>query len=447
MAEQTQATPRNDSALLSAIGITSPLPKTSEGLRDVRESVLVKKGEAEEETERARRAASERRIAGEGTLYERERLAREPYEQALLEKGKDRPYPPPTQDNFNTFAGMFSVISALTFAVGGKGRGAGMQALASLNGAIDGYNKGQKDVFDRSMKEFDKKLAEYKTSLESTRDALRIVSEREGLRTREGISKLKEAELNDAGVAAALIKQNRFKDAINHVDNLIRKVDSVERQNQSLKDKQTMLRLREGEDGGKIKMTTAPEARLSGARESLSAINNIEALLKDPTVAKEFDSNQLFRTLLESPKEMYPIERMFRQTVFQSLPEKSKQLFVMIAMARNDYFRQISGQAVTGSEGARNFFATLSPSDTSSTLMTKADVLKPKFVRQLQEIVDGYQLPQSTINSIKEQIEANQPRAAAGGAPKRQPTQADRDWVKKNPQDRQKFIDTFGVEP
>ena len=185
---------------------------------------------------------------------------------------------------------------------------------------------------------------------------------------------------------------------------------------------------------------------MSGARESLSAINNIEALLKDPTVAKEFDSNQLFRTLLESPKEMYPMERIIRQSIFQSLPEKSKQLFIQIAMARNDYFRQISGQAVTGSEGARNFFATLSPSDNSSSLMTKANVLKPKFVRQLQEIIDGYQLPESTLQSIREQIQANQ--VTPTGAPRgRRPTQADRDWVKSNPQDRQKFIDTFGEEP
>lgn len=446
MAEMKEQAPKDDSALLSAIGIDSPFPKTSQGLRDVRESILVKKGEAEEATAEAKRRAALTREAGEGALYKAEREATEPMRQELLAKTQDRVYPPPARDSFKDFAAMFSVLSALSFAVGGKGRGAGMAGLAALNGAIEGFNRGDKDAFDRGMKEYDKKLAEYKTSLEATREALRVVSEREGLKTKEGIAALKTAELNDQGVAASLIRQGKIKDAINHVDNLVRKADAEEAKNQTLKDRIAFAEAVKGGKGGKIRMTAGPEARLSGARESLSAINNIEALLKDPEVAKEFDSNQLFRTLLESPKEMFAIEKYFRQAVFQSLPEKSKQLFIQIAMARNDYFRQISGQAVTGSEGARNFFATLSPSDNSDSLKTKANVLKPKFVRQLREIADGYELPESTVNAIEEQIKANQPTTSAA-APKRQPTQADRDWVKNNPQDRQKFIDTFGVEP
>ena len=408
MAQLQQDKSTNDSALLSAIGVSGSVPTESEGLRGIREQALVKKGEAEAGTAEAKRQASMRREAGEAELYKKEREVTEPYREKYLEKMEDRPYPPPTKDNFKDFATMFSVISALTFAVGGKGRGSGMQAMAALNGAVDGYNKGNRDAFDRGMKEFDKKLAEYKTSLEGTREALRMVVDKEGLRTREGIARLKQAELNDQGVTASLLRENRIKDAINHVDNLIRKADAVEKQNQSLKDKVFMKQLVQGEQGGKIKMTTQPEARMSGSRESLSAINNIETLLKDKNVAKEFDSNQLFRTLLESPKEMYPMERIIRQSIFQSLPEKSKELFIQIAMARNDYFRQISGQAVTGSEGARNFFATLSPSDNSSSLITKANVLKPKFVRQLQEIVDGYQLPEPTERSIREQIKLNE---------------------------------------
>ena len=446
MAETKEQAPKDDSVLLSAIGIDSPFPKTSAGLRDLRESVLVKKGEAEEATAEAKRRAALTREAGEARLYKEERETTKPMREELLAKTQERVYPPPKRDSFNDFAAMFSVMSALSFAVGGKGRGAGMAGLAALNGAIEGFNRGDKDAFDRGMKEYDKKLAEYKTSLEATREALRVVSDGAGLKTKEGLAALKAAELNDQGVAASLIKQGKIKDAINHIDNLTRKVDAEERQNQAKKDRVEVAQLIKGGKEGKIRMTAAPEARLSGARESLSAINNIEALLKEPSVAKEFDSNQLFRTLLESPKEMYPIERIFRQSIFQSLPEKSKQLFVQIAMARNDYFRQISGQAVTGSEGARNFFATLSPSDTSDSLQTKANVLKPKFVRQLREIVDGYELPDPTVKAIEEQIRANQSTTAAA-TPKRQPTEADRNWVKNNPQDRQKFIDTFGVEP
>ena len=407
MAQTPQPAPKDDSALLSAIGISGPLPTEPQGLRGVREQALMKKGEAEAGTAEAKRQAGMRREAGEAELYKKEREAIEPYREKFVKEVEDRPYPPPSKDNFKDFATMFSAISALTFAVGGRGRGSGMQAMAALNGAVEGFNKGNRDAFDRGMKEFDKKLAEYKTSLEGTKEILKSVIDKEGLKTREGVARLKQAELNDQGVAASLLREGRIKDAINHVDGLIRNADAIEKRNEDFKNRVFMKELVQGAQGGRIKMTAAPEARMSGARESLSAINNIETLLADKNVAKEFDSNQLFRTLLESPKEMYPLERIIRQSIFQSLPEKSKQLFIQIAMARNDYFRQISGQAVTGSEGARNFFATLSPSDNSDSLATKANVLKPKFIRQLQEIIDGYKLPEATQKAIRDQIMLN----------------------------------------
>ena len=53
---QTQA--KDDSALLSAIGVHGGFPTTSEGLRDLREKILVKKGESQEETEKAKKAAT-----------------------------------------------------------------------------------------------------------------------------------------------------------------------------------------------------------------------------------------------------------------------------------------------------------------------------------------------------------------------------------------------------
>jgi hypothetical protein len=127
-----------------------------------------------------------------------------------------------------------------------------------------------------------------------------------------------------------------------------------------------------GEDGDKIRMTTEPEKLIRGAADSLVAVTKIEDRLADPKVAKQFDENRLFRTLLESPKEMFPIQKYISTSIFQSLPPESQQLFTMIAMARNDYYRQLSGQAVTGSEGARNFFATLQPTDNAQTAYSKS---------------------------------------------------------------------------
>ena len=410
MAQVQQEKPSNDSALLSAIGVSGSVPTESEGLRGIREQALVKKGEAETATAEAKRQASMRREAGESELYKREREVTEPYRQKFLEKVEDKPYPPPTRDNFKDFATMFSVISALSFAVGGKGRGAGMAGLAALNGAVEGWNRGDKDAFDRGMKEFDKKLAEYKTSLEGTREALRTVIEKEGLRTKEGMARLKQAELNDQGVTASLLREGRIKDAINHIDNLIRKADAVEKQNQALKDKVEFaqaVRAIKGDDEGKINLTTQPEAVMRNARTTLGLANVIEKSLENKKVREEFDSSQLLRTILETPKEQDALRKLVTQNIYQTLSPATQKLFTQIATMRNDYFRQISGQAVTGSEAARNFFATVSPSDNSTTLINKIDVIRPRLVQELNEIVEGYKIPKVIQDNLRTVINAN----------------------------------------
>ena len=324
-----QPTPKDAGPLLSSLGITGPMPTESGGLRDIRESLLTKKGEAETATAEAKRAAAGRREAGEEKLYREERVATEPMRQELLTKIGEKPYPPPTRDNFNTFVGMFSVLSALTFAVGGKGRGAGMGALAALNGAMEGYNRGEKDAFDRGMKEFDKQLANYKTTLEGTREALRVVADREGLRTREGIAALKRAELNDQGVTAALLKENRFKDAINHIDNLIRKVDAVERQNQAFKDREYLKNL---SGQGDLNKPSKEERDRITLRESI--IRRIPELI----------------STIEQNRSQLGIKTAFNEQILSRIDVKGVPLRSELAQIDADYRFSKGGKALTKNE-------------------------------------------------------------------------------------------------
>jgi hypothetical protein len=134
--------------------------------------------------------------------------------------------------------------------------------------------------------------------------------------------------------------------------------------------------------------------------EGLQALGELEKRLQDPKVKKAIDSSQFFRTLLESPKELYPIEKLIRSQIYQSLPKEAQEVFVDVAMARNDYYRQISGQAVTGSEAARNFFATLQPTDSTDTMLLKIGRVKPRYERNLTSIREGYEIPKSTLSEI-----------------------------------------------
>jgi hypothetical protein len=168
-------------------------------------------------------------------------------------------------------------------------------------------------------------------------------------------------------------------------------------------------------EGAKIKMTAEPEKRLTGARESLEALLSIEERLKKPEVQKALDQSEFLRTMLEKPTEMYPVEKFVRSQLYKNLPTEAKELFVVIAQARNDYYRQISGQAVTGSEGARNFFATIQPTDSAETLLTKSRTMKPKFIRQLEDFESDYELGPGTQQRLRELIDRaseNQPPTA-----------------------------------
>ncbi len=68
----------------------------------------------------------------------------------------------PTHDNSKDLLTMFSVMSILQTAMGGKGKYAAMRANASLTGAMDGYKKGRKDLFNQEIKEYDKYVAQVK---------------------------------------------------------------------------------------------------------------------------------------------------------------------------------------------------------------------------------------------------------------------------------------------
>jgi len=224
-----------DNALLSAIGVQGGLPTQTEDLLSLKSDIMLKGSEVEAEKKKAEKLAQSRTEVELGKEYEKRLEEQKPYTERLMKQQEERPYPEPSKENFQEFATMFSVISALTFSVGGKGRGAGMSAMAALNGALDGYNKGRKDVFDRNMKEFDKKLAEYKSSLESTRDALNIVIKQGDLKTERARALLKQAELNDAGIAAAEIQQGRIASAIKIVDDKIREASKAEARADNLK--------------------------------------------------------------------------------------------------------------------------------------------------------------------------------------------------------------------
>jgi len=75
-------------------------------------------------------------------------------QQADIRAQMSKPFqvPQPMMADFASLGGMLAVTASM---LGGAGKQPAMQAMAAMTGVLDGYQKGRKDLVDRSFKEFD----------------------------------------------------------------------------------------------------------------------------------------------------------------------------------------------------------------------------------------------------------------------------------------------------
>ena len=203
---------------------------------------------------------------------------------------------------------------------------------------------------------------------------------------------------------------------------------------------------RDNVDSG-AKLTAESDKRLSQAETGLRLVSNIEGLLSNDTVRKEFDKNQFLRALLEQPKEMTNLDKYVKSNIYQSLAPETKDLITLLANTRNAYYKQNSGQAVTGGEAARNFFSVVQPSDNAETILRKINQQKPEYTNVLQSGIEDYKLTPERKKRYSGLIESNKPKESTTEAPIATPTQADLDYIAKNPSLESKFVARFGKKP
>jgi hypothetical protein len=169
--------------------------------------------------------------------------------------------------------------------------------------------------------------------------------------------------------------------------------------------------------GGQTKITAEIEKRLHQSEDGLRAVNKIEKILSNSKAATALDNSQFLRSLLETPKELGSMEKYAKSKVYQNLPQESQDLITYIVKIRNDYYKQNSGQAVTGGEAARNFFAVVQPSDNTNTLLNKIRNQKGQYTETLSAGIEDYKMPESRKARLRTLIETNQVEKspAAGG--------------------------------
>lgn len=110
----------------------------------------------------------------------------------------------PTRENVPELTQLFGMLTTVAMMAGGKGRQSGMGALAAMTGAMEGYKKGQKDVFNNELKEFDKRIREVQLHNQNVRSKLNDAMKTLQTDRDAGLSKLKGLEMDIQGSQAAL---------------------------------------------------------------------------------------------------------------------------------------------------------------------------------------------------------------------------------------------------
>lgn len=132
-------------------------------------------------------------------------------DQHKLDMQESSPFAP-TQETAKDMAGLFSILTVAAFGSGGAGKYHGMQTLASLTGAMKGYQAGRKDVFERDIKEFDKNLLAIKSHNDKVEkiynDAMSLLATNK----EAGEQKIRELiALDNNGIAARLARSGQYK--------------------------------------------------------------------------------------------------------------------------------------------------------------------------------------------------------------------------------------------
>jgi hypothetical protein len=400
-------------------------PPMSEGARPSDELFTrLEEGKTAEDVFGVQTEATRQLAETERQVLEKEQPFLEQTVKAMKERMRPTDDFVPTRENAGDLTALFGLLAVTTFMSGGSGKYSGMASLNNLAGAMDGYKKGRKELFTQEMRSWeknfqaskdwnDRQYADYKMALDTYIKNPVL-----------GMAMFKEAGAKEPdGLLNALINRGELQKVVNTAAQRVKQLSQAESRINEIKMKAMM----KGDAAPRAaRLTAEVDKSFREAEFGLNMFGQIEQKLSDPKVAQSLNNTRFLRSLLETPKELTPVERYVRTTFYQQLPKDAQELVTLIANVRNAYYRQISGQAVTGGEAARNFFAVIQPSDNTTEIANKIRVSKPRFADTLQSAIEDYEITPERARRYQGLIEqargTTQPSAPAAGGARPKPT-------------------------
>jgi hypothetical protein len=336
----------------------------------------------------------------------------------------------PTKETTQDLAGIFSLISIVGMVVG---KGNAQLAMSSMNGMLEGYQKGRADLYKKEQVEFDKnfkamqsKIATLEKELSEAMELKKLDREKGELEITMALSKvdspvLKEMRKKQGDVAVLNSVQGIKKDMsslVSLTNDLQGKADAradaaaaraqAERlSNESnrradvnaklARDQALALAKIKAKEGGFLK----PGAKVTeGYTADVILKNDLQGLsqdLKNPRLNQLLKQYRVEAFLTEEGK-------VLNQLLASEIPPELLQFLTKVRDIRNNYYLNISGKAVTGGEALRSYGAVPQPGDDAQGMLNKVGGMAKRIDDSIQLKRQLYGLPE--IN-LREGIRTN----------------------------------------
>ena len=389
------------------------------------------------------------------------------------QRSKELPYPDfqPTQETGVSIAELGGMLATLGVMLGTGAKGNAIAAVGALRGAMDGWNKGRKDLWQKEMKTFETEVNKMKTHNEQLNKYTQQYLQLYPTRRTEAMQNA-EAAIRIAGsnsIFAHTIRTKKAQDVITDLNNLNKatqetllkilkiqndlkkqefdkeKFNETKRHNKQM---EVISELKASKSGSSKSGMLKPGAEVTknyiGYQNLIGDMKSISEDLKKPSLRKLIVDNRLEAFASEEAG------KSVSQLLSTEIPSELRQFLTKIRAVRNNYYLSISGRNVTGGEAMRNYGVVPQSGDTPEYMDDKIKIMNENIARTITQYQTLYGLPsldKEAISSFRDKDNNFDIRKVPINDEFPTPTAEDIAYAKNNPNSKNAFINRFGREP
>jgi hypothetical protein len=366
-------------ALDQTLGLNIGEIKTPEAALQKRAELIPQRSEAagevlKAETDMQNQLAGARAQATEETYQGLSEKKKE-----LTQKELDFPYPEfhPTQENYGSIAGLFSMVATMGMMLGSSGKLSGLNAMNAMGGMLKGWQAGRKDLFEKEKKIFDENMNRIKTIRDDLRKDFEDYYKLAPYQKDAAYAKLEEIvrKAGSNSIIAAKVKQMDIEGAVE----LLGGVEKV------LQHREDMMAKQKAHQAS-LKPSSQMQQHFLDTKALRDDMTMLQDKLKDPALRKKLDEYRAQNWFSEQ-------STAIDQILQEKIPADVREFATLVKTIRNKTYLDNSGKAVTGNEALRNFGSVIQPSDSAAGMDTKLKIgidRANRNINAIQEYYPGY---------------------------------------------------------